>query len=182
MFGSGYPFHQIDKKKGVVPYHLYTWKFNFNTNRRRYIVEVELYELNIYIIKYFAACHIKSKNKYRLILNDEKPAKIIRTCIDIMLHFYKNDPLASFGFIGSDSSNKKKKNKTIKESPSNTQRFRIYSTLMSGFFGKQTFSHAKSKKYSAYLMINRKCKGIRQFKRKAELMFEDVYVNINFHS
>ena len=181
MFDSGYPFNLIDRKDGGTINLVSTWKYNFQTETRRYIAEVEQYKLNIYIVKFYADCHSRSKNKYRLILNDAKPARIIRTCINIMLHFYEENPLASFGFIGTNSSNKKKHNKKIKESISNTQRFRIYTRLMSAFFGKKTFSPSQNRKYSAYLMINRKCGGIREFKDKAQRMFSREYVDLNFY-
>jgi len=177
MFDTGYPFNQINRKDGVNDGHICTWFFNFNTEQRRYIVEVELYDLNIYVLKYYADCHSRSKNKYRFILNEGKASKIIRTCIDIMLHFYNLNPLASFGFVGINSHGKIKKGKKVKESITNTQRFRIYKRVMSNFFGKETFSHSRTSKYSAYLMINRKCKGIRAFKAEAQKMFSKIYLN-----
>jgi len=181
MFDKGYAFSLIDRKE-ISPKSDFIcyWLYNFSTEKRRYIINVELYKMNIYIIKYYAACHAKSKNKYNLLVNDENPAPIIRTCIDVMIDFYKLNPLASFGFIGSHSVNKIKKGKKKIEDKSNTQRFRIYQMLMFNFFGKKTFAHSRSKKHSAYLMINRKNGSIKEFKKNSEKMFSVLYSALDF--
>ena len=106
MFDSAYTFNLIDHRQvSSGGPHICTWKYNFRSHRRRYIVEVEMYNGSIYVVKYYANCHAASPNKFNLLLNDEKPAPIIRTCIDIMLRLYQVDPMASFGFIGSHSVN-----------------------------------------------------------------------------
>lgn len=175
MFESGYVYHLLDRKEGPDEYIVCYWKYNFSTPRRRYVALVEQYKNNIYTVKYYAAEHTKSRTKYNHLFNDEYPPKIIRTCLDIMLHFYHLNPLASFGFIGSHSTNKKGK----AESKSNTQRFKIYKTVMSNFFGKQIFAHSMNKKYSAYLLINKKNGPVRKFKSEAESMFSKIYADLN---
>ncbi len=138
---------------------------------------MELYENSIYILKYYATCHVKSKDRFNIILGDEKVGPIIRTCINIMLEFYQKDPFASFGFLGSHSINKKKK---IIESKSNTQRYRIYKKVMLNFFGTKSFAHSRNQNHSVYLMINKKNKNIRQFKKQAERSFSAIYRNLEF--
>ena len=163
MFDTAYLFHLLDHKQiSVGGSQLATWKYNFRSRRRRYIIEVELYKGPVYVIKYYAKCHALSTQKFNLLLKDEKPAPIIRTCINIMLAVYQRDSLASFGFIGSHKAN--------------TQRFRIYQTLMFNFFGTETFEHAQSVKHSAYLLINRSHHPVDQFKSQAEAMFASLYV------
>ena len=137
---------------------------------------MELYNGSIYVIKYYAACHAASQHKYNLILNDERPAPIIRTCVDIMLRLYDVDPNASFGFIGSNSVNKKRKGRVVEEDKMNTQRFRIYQMVIFNFFGPKTFEHARSVKHSAYLLINRHQQPIEQFKQQVEKMFATIYI------
>ena len=180
MFDSSYTFNLIDRKENPTKDIFNIWKFNFTSHKRRYIIEVEQYKYSIYILKYYADCHSKSKNKYSLLFNDEKPTRIIKTCVDVMLHFYANNNNASFGFIGANSINKKKKGIKISEGTSNTQRFRIYKLLMYNFFGKSTFAHAFNKKYSAYLMINRNCSSIRSFRKQAEALFSKLYIDLYF--
>lgn len=93
-----------------------------------------------------------------------------------MLAFYQKDRLASFGFIGSHSINKQHKGNLREEDKNNTQRFRIYQTLMFNFFGTETFEHARSLQHSAYLLINRQHDLNGQFKKDAEEMFATLYV------
>jgi hypothetical protein len=177
MFDTAYPFHLIDHRDlPVGGSQLAIWKYNFRSYRRRYIIEIELYAGPVYVIKYYANCHASSAQKFNLLLKDEKPAPIIRTCINVMLAVYQRDPLASFGFIGSHSVNKENKGQTIEEQKTNTQRFRIYQTLMFNFFGTGTFEHAQSVKHSAYLLINRNHHPVDQFKLQAETMFANLYI------
>lgn len=180
MFDSSYKFNLVDRKNNPDPDILCIWKYNFKSAIRRYIITVELYQHNIYILKYHAACHSKCENKFSLLFNDEKPAPIIKTCVDVMISFYNANNLASFGFIGANSVNKKRKSTIITEGKSNTQRFRIYKLLMFNYFGKETFAHAINKKYSAYLMINRGNGKIRAFRRQAQALFSTLYINLYF--
>jgi hypothetical protein len=93
-----------------------------------------------------------------------------------MLQLYQNDPMASFGFLGSHSINKIHNGQSMEEEKENTQRFRIYQTLMFNFFGTETFEHTRSVKHSAYLLINRQHYLIDKFKRTAEEMSAALYV------
>jgi len=162
MFESGYVYNLLDRKENPDEHIICCWKYNFSTSRRRYIALVEQYRNNIHTIKYYAAEHAKSRTKYNHLFNDEYPPKIVKTCLDIMLHFYYLNSLASFGFIRSHSTNKKGKI----ESKSNTQRFKIYKTIMSYFFGKKVFAHSVSIRYSAYLLINKKMDQLENLRKK----------------
>jgi hypothetical protein len=175
MFEAGYKFNLIDSKKMSDGFQLSYQKYNFKTSIRRYIAIVEKYQGNIYIIKYHAACHQKSPHKFRLLLNDERPAPIIRTCIDIMLKIYEEDSTASFGFIGSPTKDKKRGKRVYDEGLVNTQRFRIYYHIMVNYFGLRTFMHTMNRTKSAYLMINRCNEPIEKFKEQAELAFANHY-------
>jgi len=95
-----------------------------------------------------------------------------------MLATFKVNPLASFGFIGAHSVNKKRKGEIVPEGKENTQRFRVYQTLMFNFFGQQTFEHSQNLARSAYLLINRQNQPIDDFKKRAEEMFRRLYLNL----
>lgn len=177
MFDRSYAFNLIDKKTNPDAGVLCRSLYNFVTPRRRYIALVENYRNNIYIIKYYADCHSKSKNKYSFVYNDEYAPAIIRTCVNIMLVCYGDNQMASFGFIGAHSIDKGGKKGSV-ESKINTQRFRIYQQVMFTFFGKKTFAHSRIKQYSAYLMINRKNGKIRPFKKSAEITFSKMYLGL----
>ena len=71
----------------------------------------------------------------------------IRTCMAIMQEVAKNDPMASFGFIGANR---------IDESEINTKRFRVYRRFMLTNFGNDEYLHQYNIAKSTYIMINRK--------------------------
>lgn len=180
MFDKGYKFNLVDKKVNPAKDILCQWLYNFKTHRRRYLIIVEEYLNSIYIVKYHATCHTLCKEKFSFVFNDERPTYIIKTCIDVMLLHFAANPGASFGFVGSHSYNKLKKGTLVDKDKANSQRYRIYKTLMFNFFGKTTFAHSTDRKFSAYLMINRKNKEIKQFKREAQVAFEKIYISLTF--
>lgn len=106
MFDTSYSYHLVDHKTVPNGGVLESWLYKFTSTKRRYLVFVERYDGDIYVIKYYADCHALSKNKYNLLLKDERPAPIIRTCVNIMLAIFEMNPQASFGFIGAYSINK----------------------------------------------------------------------------
>ncbi len=167
MFSYGYKFNLVDRQNINGEFLIGNYKYRFSTLKRRYISIVEKYENDIFIIKYYADNHSQSAKKYSHVFNNEKPAPIIRTCIDIMLDIYKDCANASFGFMGSPSHNKKRKKKKISEGFVNTQRFRIYQGAMTNFFGTGTFTHSRNVQHSSYLMINKCKKPISKFIRDA---------------
>lgn len=65
-----------------------------------------------------------------------------------MLSIYKDDPYASFGFIGV--------NGLGEPSTYCTKRYRVYSLIMATYFSDEYFLHKENKEKSAYIMINRK--------------------------
>ena|SRR5690349_3135458 len=171
MFDKYYEHHLIDHKVNPEQHVLHRWMYNFESERRRYVCLVELFKHNIYVVKYYAAVHSKSNRKYQILFNDEKPARIIRTCLNIMLEFINFDGKASFGFVAAYSASKKGK----QETKANNQRYRIYKSVMVNFFGVKYFAHARSARQGAYLLINRKQRPIRIFKAHAEKMFHAIY-------
>lgn len=115
-----------------------------------YIVEVELYSYDVYILKFYLKAHRQSDNKFSLLSNDNDAQGVIRTVLDIALEIleYEN-PRASFGFVGSHKISKKGT-----ERIENTQRFRVYRDLMRNYFGDLTWHHYESINSSSYLMLN----------------------------
>lgn len=67
-----------------------------------------------------------------------------------MLGFLNDYPKASFGFIGSNTIDD-----NFIEPIEETQRFGIYSNLMSIFFSDSSFKHLDFKEKSAYILFNR---------------------------
>jgi hypothetical protein len=178
MFDTSYIYHLVDHKSVPKSGVQESWSYNFATNKRRFLVIVERYDGDIYVLKYYADCHALSKNKYNLLLKDEQPAPIIRTCVNVMLEIFAFNPRASFGFIGVNSVNKTRKGKIVHEGKENTQRFRVYQTLMFNFFGQETFEHSQNEERSAYLLINRQNQSVDDFKARAEEMFRKLYLDL----
>ncbi len=148
MFDKYYEFRYIlyKKSEGEFPYlreHKLTFVCRYN---HRYIVNVQEFEYHVYIIKFHLKDHRHSENKYNLQTDYHDATRVITTCIEIMLYFYRKFPLASFGFIGANS---------VGESKKNTKRYRIYRRLMENFFSPIHFSHHYYEDGSAYLLLNR---------------------------
>ena len=147
MLSDAYPFSYLQREypddNGLIYVDLY--HFKSAKSNLWYIVRVECYECHIYGVKFYQKNHRLSKDKYRLMSNTFEPRRIINTCINIMLEIYKNDPKASFGFIGSNS---------INESIKYTKRFRFYSRIAATYFSNETFTHKENIDKSTYMLIN----------------------------
>jgi hypothetical protein len=130
-------------------------------------VWVEMYDYNMYAVKFHLKADKNSKYKYNRLtgLNEARP--VIHTCIAIMLEIYKADNKASFGFIGSNMPN---------ESENETKRFRVYKRIMATYFSYANFEHIEIKEKSAYMIICRaELEKDRNLIHKIEKFFSDNY-------
>ncbi len=149
MFAEAYEFQYRNHKSGEMlgePWekeHLYTFK---DKHHRKYIVVVEEYGYSFFAIKFHLRKDRNNPKKYELLTGYHDPARVIRTCVDIMIDLYQKNPYSSFGFKGSNS---------IGEANINTKRFRIYRQVMEFFFSLERFFHFYDTKNSAYLLINK---------------------------
>jgi len=171
---EGYPF----RKSSVIPKrgdpalkatHIYT----FTTRKKtRYIVNVDEYKLDVYIVKFFVKSHSSSKSRYSLLTNERDARKIIYTCVEIGNSIYSNNNIASFGFVGSPiSEEKRRENKLF-----NTKRFRVYKYFALFFFSPDNFEHTTNMNYSSYLLVNKKnIASNPSLKKDIISMFEDNY-------
>jgi len=99
VFDSHYPFHKVGVNKAHNQGYLKEIiTYSFKTNRNYYLVEVEVYALDIYVIKYFLKKDKRNPVKYNILTYENRCSKIISTCIRIMLQIHDKNPLASFGF------------------------------------------------------------------------------------
>ncbi len=167
MFDQSYDFEFKGSQKPNAGDHffqkyIFTFKCRFNN---RYIVNVEKYEFDIFVVKFHLKAHSDSENKYNLLTGLNDVGRIVRTCINIMLHFYEENEFSSFGFIGSN---------LINEEISDTKRFRIYSKVMENFFSPLKFNHYKFPGKSAYLLLNKANEKHCQLD-KVQKMFLEFY-------
>lgn len=85
-----------------------------------------------------------------------------------MLSIYEADPIASFGYIGSNGMNE--------DTYCCTKRFRVYTTLMARYISGEIFYHVQNKSKSAYLMINRHTlKNNPNIVKESSDFFTDMY-------
>lgn len=131
------------------------WTFRSSKSNKRYIVEVEGFENEFYGIKYYWKGVEKSENRYSLLTNDHEPRTIIRSCIEVMLEYYRRNPLVSFGFVAARDLEEDLKGKNI-DVESGSRRFKFYQRIMVNLFGPETFYQASDTTNTIYLMINMK--------------------------
>jgi hypothetical protein len=113
-------------------------------------------EQSLYVLKFFDKNHRLSDNKYSLMTADGEASAIINTNIAILQYFYKQNPYASFAFMGAPTAPEIAENtKLNRHSAYNTKRFRLYRRIMSLFFNPARFLHVQNKQCSAYLIANR---------------------------
>lgn len=131
------------------------WTFKSIKSNKRYIVEVEGFENEFYGIKFYWKGVEKSKNRYSLLTNDYEPRTIIRSCIEVMLEYYRNNSLVSFGFVAAPDLEEDLKGKKI-DVESGSRRFKFYQRVMINLFGPATFLQVSDTTNTIYLMINMK--------------------------
>jgi hypothetical protein len=188
MLGShGFNFQYRTKRPS---YHksdilIYTHIYVFHTPRAnsrgkgdKYVVNIEEYKNNVFIMKFFKQKHSDSNKRYSILTNEFIARKIIMTCVNIGIEMLQKNNLASFGFLGMPTLEEIKRptNKTL-----NTKRYRVYQKFASFFFKEENFEHNYDVKTSAYFMLNRN--SIRENKNiKHEIlnMFNNHYVLENF--
>jgi hypothetical protein len=179
MFTHFFEYSQIKHTESkALPYDITTYKFK--TRQRVYWVNVEKYDLDIYIVKFHIAAHERSKKRYNLTINDQDncTGRILRTVLEIIKNqVLTPNPHASIGFIGAEKYDKNRPEKN--EDKDNTQRFRIYQTLTNNVVGLGQFEHHYDNKTSAYLLVNRKNKNIPAIVKSAKKMFRELYQDLD---
>lgn len=131
------------------------WSFKSTKSNKRYIVEVEGFDNEFYGIKFFWKGVEKSANRYSMLTNDYEPRKIVRTCIEVMLEYYRKNTFVSFGFVAAPDLEKDIKGRNI-NLEKGSRRFRFYQRMMINLFGPDTFLQAADTTNTIYLMINKK--------------------------
>lgn len=116
---EGYPYRFVMNEPSHDDYIICTSIYTFRSTKSNlvYLVRVEHYKMDIYIIKFYLKSNQNSPHKYNLLTNTFDPHRIINTCIRILLDIYQKDSKASFGFIGANR---------IGENEDNTKRYRVY--------------------------------------------------------
>ena len=130
------------------------WTFRSIKSNKRYIVEIEGFANEFYGIKFYWKGVEKSKNRYSLLTNDYEPRTIVRSCIEIMLDYYKRNNFVSFGFVAASDLEKDIKGKHLPDGVG-SRRFNFYRRLMINLFGPETFLQISDTENKIYLMVNK---------------------------
>lgn len=130
------------------------WTFKSLKTNKRYIVEVEGFENEFYGLKFYWKGVEKSKNRYSLLTNDYEPRIIVRSCIEVMLDYYRNNRLVSFGFVAAPDLDKDIVGKKVNKE-SGSRRFRFYQRMMINLFGPETFCQVSDTTNIIYLLVNK---------------------------
>lgn len=127
-------------------HHKLLYTFKSPKSHQWYWVWVEVYDYDLYAIKFHLKTHRNSPNKYSIMtgLNEARP--VINTCIKIMQEVTQANSSASFGFIGANALN---------EAEVNTKRFRVYRRFMATYFSEEIFEHYFNIRKSAYLLLRK---------------------------
>lgn len=143
MFEKGYPFRYINTQILPADYpHIKVSNYSFTTaKKKRYIVLVDKYEYQVFVVKFYEATHKQRLNKFNVILNDFDCSRVLRTVLNIATEELRKEPLASFAFAGVY------KEGDEKITTANTQRHRI--------LGTQTFLHSYEQRSNCYLLVNK---------------------------
>jgi hypothetical protein len=152
---KGYSFGKCGTDGNAVPPIQTAHLYRFTTSKRNsYIVRVEQFRHEMYVLKFYLKAHRHSKLKYVILtgLNDN-PRLIIETCIRIGHEILRQSPNASFGFLGSPTEDEVKRGKG--NMLKNTKRFELYRKFASSYFSTDNYIHAASEGTSSYMLINR---------------------------
>lgn len=180
MFDSPYPYVRTFHKEISNSKHLRsktTYQFSTSLAKQdKYLIEVEKYDNNVYVIKFFPKILKNNIKKFNVIHNNGHFSKIISTCIVLMISILKKDPMSNFGFIGSNTIDIVN---NIVEGKSNSIRFRIYRYAVESLIGEDVFHHHLDENVSAYLLVNRNYGNESEVKSKCQSMFSEIYPTLD---
>lgn len=128
------------------------WTFRSLKSNKRYIIEVEGFENEFWGLKFYWKGVEKSKNRYSLLTNDYEPRTIVRSCVEVMLEYYRKNRLASFGFVAAPDLEGDVKGRKMQEG---SRRFRFYQRMMINLFGPETFCQIADTTSTIYLLVNK---------------------------
>ena len=158
-----YKFITKINKGAEYPVRLLFYKFKSTKTKKTYHVHVEIHPYNFFGIKFFLKDHKNEKDKFCISTNLNEPRPVIYTCINIMLDILKDNPRATFGFIGSRTKKqiiwigKEKKIVRVKEElEENTKRLRVYRMILLTFIKQDVFEHIIDEEKSTYILANKK--------------------------
>ena len=168
MFDTSYKFRSIHHNKiKIGQFDVIQHKLTFCCKKnQQYIVHVDEFRHNLYIISfYLKSQRFSEKTRYKIKSNLNIPAGIIRSCINILIEFYKKYPFASFGFVGERSKDE--------DADCITKRFKVYSKVVKNFISPIDFNHYAFPDKNVYLLLN-KDNMESDILKKIEAIFDEL--------
>ena len=148
---EGYPFVFVmnDKSNDSHPDLEYTLQYRFKSEKSHhtYIVRIERYPNHFYCLKFFDKAMMHSANKFSIRTNTFEPRTIFYTLYYITLDVLKQDPLASFFFIGAEDERD--------ELGKSTRRYQVYRRFVLSTISDKMFEHYRVNELSLYVLSNR---------------------------
>jgi hypothetical protein len=158
VFETSYAFTKVTSVPGsflnpqLVQKSIY--RFDSRSNRR-YIVEVHEHPKKVFVVKFYLRDHKNYTSKYNVLTAFNEWGGVLRTVIDICIHFREKHSDASFAFIGVPTLLELQEQDEKEITLPNNKRFRVYKKLTETFMGTQTFKHVRSEDTNSYLLINK---------------------------
>jgi len=171
---TSYPYNKVGSHSKLTVHRKHVEHLNvycFKTDQSKYLIEVEQYPQNIYILKFYKRSHKQSRERYNLLTNEGRCSRIIGTCFSIFLDIYRTNELVSFGFIGACTINPQTGEKEGKD---NTKRYRIYTRAMINYFGEETYTYFDEPGQSFYLAVSNKNLNVHRVADRAAVVLEDL--------
>jgi hypothetical protein len=158
----GWRYVQTEKPKYSSKYkslRVYT----FHTPKYKYIVHIEEYEYDFFLISFFPKLNIdfyikqeklairgqKYYDRYSYLTKENIPLRIFTLLVSEMKNILREKPYSSFGYFGAPDYKKGEQTDLF-----NTKRVRVYNQLLSDEFGSTHFVKSELE-FSGGLVLNR---------------------------
>lgn len=123
------------------------YRFESLKSHHHYMVRIERYVKDLHCVKFFDETTDEGKGDFSHLSSTYEPRAIFRTVVNIALEVFRNNPKASFMYIGA-ADKKDGKNKP-------TRRYRVYQMYMMDYDIHDWFEPADFVSHSMSLLINK---------------------------
>ncbi len=121
---------------------------------------------------------------YSLLTNDYEPRRILLSCIEVMMTYFKKNNRISFGFVAAPDLEEDMKGKRF-DKQEGSRRFVFYRRMMINLFGPETFKQVSDTRKRLYLLVNQKrlnegSLSIQDIEKKVNQLYEgdfDIYAD-----
>lgn len=122
------------------------WRFNSEKSGKEYMILMEKYHGNVYGVKFHLRSLKKDKMKFSKMTHDGEANVVIRTVIDVMLHYISEDQDSSFVIIGASGEG---------EETANNKRYLLYKKIICIFVTDEHFYHYDLPERGMYMLLRK---------------------------